>query len=110
LPWWRREAGVDNEEGLDPWDKVSSETNRASEETVRVREDSSELFASKKAEKEGGRKVGRGKRWEGEEEEVGSKKLLPTSHGRRRVFFREYEFSSERMSFLLITMTLKCFL
>jgi hypothetical protein len=69
---------------------------------VRVREDSSVLFASKEAEKEEGRKVGRGKRWEGDEEEVGSKKLLPTSHGRRRVFFIEKGFlqrESKRKSF-----------
>ena len=60
--WWRREARIDNEEGLDLCDKASIATNRASKETRGARENSCELCASKEAEKEEGRKWGGGER------------------------------------------------
>jgi hypothetical protein len=39
--WWRREAIIDSDEGLDLCDKASIETNRASKETRGARENSS---------------------------------------------------------------------
>jgi hypothetical protein len=68
-------------------DKVSKETNRATREAWEARENSSKLWTSREAKKEEDRRGS--ERWMGEEEEIGSIKLLPTSHGGRWRSFKD---------------------